>query len=144
MLPLLLVQAASAAPAGWAVVPLGVGVYLHGKPVRGAFYTVTQGVGIGVLTWGTINGMDAAEAEDDAEFAKWQGVTVAGATATALSYLVSVIDASRLHELEMGTEEKQRVLLWDETRFRASAPYAVAPIERKLSFTPEVTPGDHP
>jgi hypothetical protein len=120
MLSLLLTQAAVAAPGGWAVVPFGVGVYLHGKPARGAVYTATQAAGIGVLTWGTVNGFTAAENEDETEFAKWQGVTVAGATVTALSYLVSVVDASRLHEIEMGNEEKERVMRWDEARFSAT------------------------
>ena len=38
----------------------------------------------------------------------------------SLSYLVSVVDASRLHEIEMGNEEKERVMRWDEARFSAT------------------------
>jgi hypothetical protein len=113
----LLVSQALAAPPGFAIVPFGVGVYLHDRPVRGGVYTATQAAGLGVLTWATVAGYQAAQAEDDEAFYRWQSVGAVGVSAFAASYLVSILDAGRLHEIETGDTEKRRVMLWDEARY---------------------------
>src|SRR5688500_8716788 len=114
MVPIALLSAALAAPPGWTLAPFGVGIYVHGKPVRGATYTATQAVGIAALTWATVEGHAAAEAEDDAAFASWQALSIAGVSLAAGSYLVSVLDGSRLHDLELeGVNARNRVRAWD-------------------------------
>lgn len=119
MFLLALLSTASASPPGWSLAPLGIGVYVHGKPVRGAAYSLTQAAGITTLSLATVNAYAAAEAEDDAGFARWQGISIAGVSVTALSYLASVLDGSRLHELELEDEGKAarlRVETWDHAR----------------------------
>jgi hypothetical protein len=115
-----LLSAALAAPPGWTLAPFGVGVYVHGKPVRGAVYTATQAAGIATLTVATIKGYAAAEAEDDSEFASWQALSIAGVSLAATSYLASVLDGSRLHDLELeGANAKDRVQAWERSRAHA-------------------------
>jgi hypothetical protein len=127
---LLLLPAAHAAPAGWVVVPFGVGVYVHHRPVRGVAYTVTQAAGIATAAWATKVGYDAAVAEDDVTFGHAQAYSLAGVTLAAASYLVSVLDASRLHELEGADESARRTLgEWDHARVSAVATPAAPPRE---------------
>lgn len=117
MLTLALVSAALASPPGWTVAPFGVGVYVHGKPGRGVTYTATQAAGIAALTWGSIASAEATRAEDTEGFARWQAVSIAGITLAAGSYLVSVLDGSRLHDLEEeGQAARDRVRAWDDAR----------------------------
>lgn len=118
MLALALVSSAIAAPPGWTLLPFGVGVYLHGKPVRGAVYSATQAAGLGVLAYSTAKGYEAAEAEDDATFYLWQNVSIAAVTVAAASYAASVIDGSRLHELETAATARATVMSWDLSRAR--------------------------
>ncbi len=117
LLPLLspfLLPSALAAPAGLTLLPLGIGVYAHKKPLRGAAYTVTQGVGIGVLSWATVQAYDAAASEDSTSFARYQAISVGAVSLAAASYLVSVLDGGRLHELEAeGEQARLRVQAWD-------------------------------
>ena len=113
LLPLLL-PSTLAAPAGLTLLPLGIGVYAHEKPVRGAVYTVTQGVGIGVLSWATVQAYEAAASEDSGAFTRYQAISVGAVSLAAASYLVSVLDGSRLHELEAeGEQARLRVRAWD-------------------------------
>ena len=122
MLVLALVSSAFAAPPGWTVVPFGVGVYVHGKPVRGAVYSVTQAAGIALGSVATVNAYAAADAEDDDAFAQWQTAGIAGITLASASYLASVIDGSRLHELEPESQAaRASVVAWDVARARGSA-----------------------
>ncbi len=119
MLALALVSSALAAPPAWTLAPFGVGVYLHGKPVRGAAYSLTQAAGITTLAIATSNAYAAAEDEDDARFEQWQGISIAGVSVAAVSYLASVLDGSRLHELELeeaSEEARARVTGWDQAR----------------------------
>ncbi|MDP2309682.1 MAG: hypothetical protein Q8P18_26920 [Pseudomonadota bacterium] len=108
---------AHAEPPGWAAVPFGVGVYVHHRPVRGLVYSATQAAGISTAAWATVVGYDAAYAEDDAAFAQAQAVSIAGVSLAAVSYLASLLDASRLHELEGGDPSaRARVMAWDSAR----------------------------
>jgi hypothetical protein len=122
MLTLLFVlPVAMAEPAGWNLVPFGVGVYVHHRPVRGVVYTVTQAAGIATAAYATVTGYRAAEVEDDDTFAHAQLLSLAGVTVAAGSYLASVLDGSRLHELEQqaGTA-RANVTAWDDARALAT------------------------
>jgi len=112
-----LLSAALAAPPGWTLAPFGIGVYVHGKPVRGALYSATQAAGVATLTVASVQAYAAAEAENDSEFASWQALSIAGVSVAATSYLASVLDGSRLHELEsVGESAKESVQAWDRSR----------------------------
>ncbi|MDO9280727.1 MAG: hypothetical protein Q7U06_02395 [Pseudomonadota bacterium] len=114
MILLALASAALAAPPGWTIAPFGIGVYVHGKPVRGVVYSATQAAGIATLAVASAKAYDAAVAEDEATFNQWQVLSVAGVTLAAGSYLASVFDGSRLHELEKeGETARARVQAWD-------------------------------
>ena len=117
MLPLALLSAALASPPGWTIAPFGIGVYVHGKPARGVTYSATQAAGIAALTWASIEAADAAEVGDTESFTRWQAASIAGITVAAGSYLVSVLDGSRLHDLEAeGQDARDRVRAWDDAR----------------------------
>ncbi|MDP2308307.1 MAG: hypothetical protein Q8P18_19970 [Pseudomonadota bacterium] len=123
MILLALSSAAIAAPPGWSIAPFGIGVYVHGKTVRGVGYSVTQAAGIATLAVASANAYDAAVAEDQATFNQWQAVSIAGVTLAAGSYLVSVLDGSRLHELEKeGETARSRVQSWDRARADVGGP----------------------
>lgn len=123
MFLLALVSAALAAPPGWTIAPFGVGVYVHGKPVRGVGYSVTQAAGIATLAVASANAYEAAVADDEGRFNQWQAVSIAGVTLAAGSYLVSVLDGSRLHELEQeGETARARVRAWDRASRAAAEP----------------------
>ena len=122
MLALLALHSAFAAPPGLSLAPFGIGVYAHGKPLRGVAYSLTQAGGIATAAVGTSFAYDAAELEDEAAFTTWQGVSLAGVSVAAISYLASVMDGARLHELEKeGAEARLRVQAWDEARAAAPA-----------------------
>lgn len=118
MLALALVSSALAAPPGWTLLPFGVGVYLHGKPARGAVYSATQAAGLGVLAFSSVKVAEAEEAEDEDAFYLWQNVSIASVTIAAASYAASVIDGSRLHELETAETARASVTSWDLARAR--------------------------
>jgi hypothetical protein len=99
---LFLTPTAQAAEPAWALVPGGVGVYAHGHPWRGTAYALTQAAGAGFLVWGSVSGSAAAEAGDDAAYARASTWTALGVTLTAASYLAGAVDASRLHDMEGG------------------------------------------
>lgn len=96
---LLLVSTALAAPPVLNVLPFGVGVYAHKKPVRGVVYTVTQVGGLAAWYGATWPARYASAEGDTAELTKWEVVLASAATMTIGSYIVSVIDGGRLHEL---------------------------------------------
>lgn len=119
MFLLALASAASASPPGWTLAPFGIGVYVHGKPVRGVGYSATQAAGIATLAVASVNAYDAVLAEDDAAVTQWQVLSIASVTLAAGSYLASVLDGSRLHELE-GETARARVEAWEQARTFAS------------------------
>lgn len=96
---LLLVSAALAAPPVLNVLPFGVGVYAHKKPVRGIIYSVTQAGGIAGWYGATWPARYAAGSGDDAALGRWQAVLAGAASLTIGSYIVSVIDGGHLHDL---------------------------------------------
>jgi hypothetical protein len=115
-----LLSLAAAKPPVWSLVPFGVGVYVHGKPVRGAVYTATQAAGFATLTVATIKAYEAAEVEDEDTFAQWQTISIAGVTVAVSSYLIGALDGSRLHEIEMeNNAAADRVRQWDVARASA-------------------------
>ena len=121
MLALALISSALAAPPGLTLVPFGVGVYAHGKPGRGVVYSATQGAGIATLAVATTNAYAAALEEDEATFTQWQAISIAGVSVAAASYIASVFDGSRLHELEVASEQSRaRVAGWDQAVARAA------------------------
>lgn len=147
MLPLALLSAALAAPPGWTLAPFGVGVYVHGKPGRGVAYSLTQAAGIATLSVATVEAYAAAAAEDDATFEQWQGVSMAGVSVAAVSYLVSVLDGSRLHDLEIQSgEARARVIEWDRAMAGARPERAMPASERPggptRTFAPALAAGE--
>ena len=107
----LLLSTAMAGP-GWALVlPFGVGAFTEGKPVRGVVYAGTQAAGLGVTIAGTILGDQAIENNDLDASLKWRYVTLGGASFGLASLFVSILDASRLHELH-AKEQADRARLW--------------------------------
>jgi hypothetical protein len=110
----LIVSSALAAPPGLTLLPFGIGVYAHGKPLRGAAYTVTQAGGIVAATAGSLYASDAAEAGDEASLDKWGAVASAGVATALASYAVALFDGSILHDRqEKAKESAESVRAWD-------------------------------
>jgi hypothetical protein len=106
-----LLSTAMAGP-GWALVlPFGVGTFTEGKPGRGVVYASTQAVGLGLAITGTVLGNEADLNEDLETGEKWRFVTLGGASLGLASLFVSILDASRLHELH-AKEHADRARLW--------------------------------
>jgi hypothetical protein len=101
---------------GFILVPFGVSVYLHGKPARGVVYSATQAAGIGVLSWGAIEGNAALDettgTADEAALQRAQLIAGIGLAAFATSYVASVVDGSRLHEAETTAAGVRRFDRW--------------------------------
>ncbi len=109
---LLLISAASAGT-GWTVMmPFGIGAFAHDKPVAGVVYALTQTAGISVLTVGTIQGDRAYLNEDLAAGERWRFITGGGATFAAASYFVSMVHASRLHDMQESEERAASGARW--------------------------------
>jgi hypothetical protein len=109
---LVLTLCAFAAPPALSLLPFGVGVYAHHKPVRGILYSVVQAAGFTTLAIGSARA-DAAEAADDqAAYYRWEGISALGATAGFGGWLVSAVDGGRLHELEAASTA-DRLRTWD-------------------------------
>jgi hypothetical protein len=113
MFAILLVNTALASPAGLAVVPFGVSVYLHGRPGRGVAYSATQAVGFGFGIAGSVLATQAQLDSDEPAYRAWQGLAAAGVSLGVASFLVAAVDTSRLHELE---QKRASVLDWDADR----------------------------
>lgn len=106
-----LLSTALAGP-GWALVlPFGVGTFTEGKPVRGTVYAGTQAVGLGLAITGTVLGDQAINNEDLETAEKWRFVTFGGAGLGLASLFVSILDASRLHEMH-SKETADRAREW--------------------------------
>jgi hypothetical protein len=120
MLSLLLVPCALAAPPALNLIPFGVGVYLHDRPVRGVVYSVTQAAGVAGLTAATVLTKQAGDENDVERVGQLGTVTAASVSVLAASYIVSVFDGGRLHELEQERARKATadVRAWDEARAR--------------------------
>ncbi|HND34240.1 MAG TPA: hypothetical protein PLA94_29765, partial [Myxococcota bacterium] len=76
----LLLSTAMAGPGWTLVMPFGVGLYTHGKPVRGTVYAGTQAAGIAVAVSGSLLGDQATVAGDDQTALTWRFVTLSGAS----------------------------------------------------------------
>lgn len=99
----LLLSTAMAGPGWTLVMPFGVGLYTHGKPVRGTVYAGTQAAGIAVAVSGSLVGDEATIAGDDQTALTWRFVTLGGASLGVVSYFVSLLDGSRVHQLQLGS-----------------------------------------
>lgn len=109
---LLLTTAAFAASPVLNLLPFGVGVYVHDRPVRGIVYSVTQAAGFAALAYGSVRADQALAAEDAEGSYRWDAVSAVGATAGFGSWIVSALDGGRLHELE-GQAQAARLKQWD-------------------------------
>lgn len=108
---LFLLSSALAGP-GWALIlPFGVGTFTEGAPVRGSIYASTQAVGLGAAVTGTVLGDRAILADDMAASERWRFVTLGGASLGLASLFVSILDASRLHQLH-GKEQAEEARIW--------------------------------
>ena len=114
------VPVASAAPAAWNIVPFGIGVYVHKRPLRGAAYTFAQAGGISTLSVASVLAADRAEEQDAAGVQRMQTLASIGVTAAIGGYFISVLDGARLHELEVE-QAKLSVREWDRARWLAEA-----------------------
>jgi hypothetical protein len=106
---MLFLIASAAADPGWTLLlPFGVGAYTHEHPGRGVIYTLTQTAGIALTVTATLIGDKAVIAgrEEDAEV--WRYITAGSASFASASYFVSVLDASRLHQLEQEPQSWYR------------------------------------
>jgi hypothetical protein len=113
LVALLAAIAPAAAGDGWTVaVPFGVGLYVHGKPVRGVVYSATQAGGLAALVVGSTLGRQASSDGDTEQAELMQVVSAGGAAVAAASWLVSGIDGSRVHELE-GREKAEALRAWE-------------------------------
>lgn len=113
MLLVPLLSSALAAPPVLSIVPFGVGVYAHKKPLRGAVYSVTQAGGLATWYLATWPARYAAGSDDMVTYQQWQAVLVGAATLTVGSYIISVIDGANLHDLEM---EAKGATAWADPR----------------------------
>jgi hypothetical protein len=133
---LLLISAASAGT-GWTVMmPFGIGAFAHDKPVAGVVYALTQTAGISVLTVGTIQGDRAYLNEDLAAGERWRFITGGGATFAAASYFVSMVHASRLHDMQESEERAASGARWLRAQ-QASLPVALL-VEGPLRASPGI------
>lgn len=124
MLFLLAVSSALAAPPALNLLPFGVGVYVHGAPVRGVAYTVTQAAGFTTLALASRAGVAAIEAEEDEDLLRWQVTSGAAAGVALGSWFVSMVDAGKLHEKE-AQAMPARVRAWDRALAAAEEHHAV-------------------
>lgn len=120
MLWILVQHAAMAGDGGWAASPFGVGLFVHERPVRGAVYALTQVVGIGGVVFGGVDMVEAQELEDEDRLSRDQAMTAAGIGLAALSFAASLIDGSKVHELDCVQAEAQLRGLdaWDDALAR--------------------------
>lgn len=120
MMVLLVIQAALAGDGGLTVLPLGVGLYVHHEPGRGALYTATQAIGIGFATWSTVDALNESnsDAPDSARIDRDELISAVSVGTAALSYVVSIVDGSRLHEEQCVEVASFRsgLDLWDRGR----------------------------
>jgi len=115
MLWLLLVNVAAAGDGAWSLAPFGAGAYIHDRPVRGAVYTGTQAGALGTLVWSSIQLDRAEDAEDASRTSGMRALSGGMAAALGVCWVVSVVDSSRLHELE-AIEVGARAIGWDAAR----------------------------
>ena len=109
---LLFAASALAAPPALNLIPFGVGVYAHDRPLRGVMYSVTQVLGYSALAYGSVLADHAVDVGDDAGYYRYETVSALGATMGFGSWIVSAIDGGRLHELE-GAAKAARLRAWD-------------------------------
>lgn len=98
----LLLSTAMAGPGWTLVMPFGVGLYTHGKPVRGTIYAGTQAGGIALAVSGSLVGDQALVAGDNDSALTWRYITLGGASFAVASYFVALLDGSRVHQLELS------------------------------------------
>ena len=104
-LPLVLIPTSLAAAPLLNLLPPGVGVYAHGRPVRGLLYTATQAAGATTWTIATLNTWQAETDGREADVKRGQAICVGAATVTLGSYIVRMIDGAPLHEPGMAEKE---------------------------------------
>jgi hypothetical protein len=97
---LLLISMARAEPGAAALLPFGIDLYMQEKTGRGLIYTITQVVGVAAMVTGTIESDKLALQENDAGGTPWRALTAGGVTLAGGSYVVSMVDASNLHQKE--------------------------------------------
>lgn len=135
-LPLVLIPTSLAAAPLLNLLPLGVGVYAHGRPVRGIMYTAVQA---GAATTWTVATLQTWQAETDgreSDVKRGQAICVGAASLTLASYLVSVLDGSRLHELEVEAKGGQAWLTPPDRYAVGFVPPALGPALPGLHIVP--------
>lgn len=105
---------ASAAPGWVAILPFGVGVYMHGHPVRGIAYSTTQAAGLTTVFVAAAGINDAIEANDATTIDQLRIVTGAAVGVTTVSYFLSMLDSARLYELQQSEAAVLRVRAWEQ------------------------------
>ncbi len=96
----LLTSTAHAAPGWTAVLPFGGNLYVRDHPGRGVAYSVTQAGGITGILLAERAAAIAREREDTAADLRFQFMVGGGAALSGLSFFVSILDASRIDEIE--------------------------------------------
>lgn len=96
--------------------PLGVGAYAHRKPVRGVAYTLTQVAGGVVLGVATDRGLGALAEEDSRAITEWQLVGSGGAVLAFGSWFGSMVDCSRVRQLEARESALAGMRDWERAR----------------------------
>ncbi len=105
-----------------AVTPFGIALFAWDRPVRGTIYASTQVAGIGGAVAGGIMATDAADAEDEEAYATAQLVSGASVALATTSYLVSLIDGSRVAQLRAeGMTRRDAVMQFDAGVARAAS-----------------------
>ncbi|MBM4367098.1 MAG: hypothetical protein FJ102_12865 [Deltaproteobacteria bacterium] len=116
----LLTSTALADEGALAVAPFGVALFAWGHPGRGTIYASTQLAGIGGVVAGGIMATDAADAGDDEAYSTAQLVSGASVALATTSYLVSLIDGSRVAQLRAeGIARRDAVVQFDAAVARA-------------------------
>ncbi len=119
----LLTSTALADEGALAVTPFGIALFAWGHPGRGTIYASTQVAGIGGAVAGGIMATDAADAEDEEAYAAAQLVSGASVALATTSYLVSLIDGSRVAQLRAeGVTRRDAVMQFDAGLAQARAP----------------------
>jgi hypothetical protein len=115
MLWVLALPSAIAGDGGWAAAPFGVGLFVHERPVRGSVYAVTQVAGITGAVLGSLESTDAYLANDADRVDRAQALTAVSVAAAGLSYAISLVDGSRVHQVNCAEAEARRqgLELWD-------------------------------
>lgn len=120
----LMAAPAEAAPAWTILVPFGVPQFTHRRRGRGFVFGGLQAVGLTTSTFATLAAFGYADAGNEDLYLAWRLASAGTVAFTAAAWFASVIDGSRLHQLELEAyglaQNAQAWDLWHQPPFTLS------------------------